>query len=239
MINSTSRYCNEAETRCGTLYNFGLLYKDGDIEGQVTNLSGSSNDIDMSWVDRFTNDTSELTIRSSSGAFTQSDLTEGDFSLLLEDAGWEIPMLNSRGEPDDDGTRTGPSTVTARVRGKDASETMPTFWVYDAGASQNDNATNARVNARQDSVGAGYNRSVRWSAGWTRRSFGTETTTNPANVGTISWQSESVSLSFSRTRGATYELKNGSTACSGTRCTLSYNKTGSTKEGEDRENTLT
>ncbi len=233
--NSTSRYCNTANPpKCGTLYNFGLLYRDGEIEGRVNNLSGSASDIDLIFTDVFTARSQDVTTNSR-GEFTRTRLIEGDFSVAIEDAGWAFPKM--RGSvPDDDGTTTAPSTVRASLRGKDDFEEM-VMHVYDAGASSDDNARFARVSARQDSVEAGYNRSVRWDAGWSRGS-GTEETSNPDNVGTISWQSESVSLSFSRATGATYELKNGSTACSGTRCTLGYNRTGSTNEGDPMENTL-
>ncbi len=234
--NSTSRYCNDGNTKCGTLYNFGLLYRDGEIEGRVNNLSGSASDIDLKFTDVFTDRSQDVTTNSR-GEFTRDGLIEGDYSMELEDAGWSLARLNTRGEPDDDGTRSQTVPVRRSLRGKDDFEDM-VMHVYKAGASSDDAARFARVSGRKDSVGAGYNRSVRWDAGWSRRS-GTEQTSNANNVGTISWQSESVSLSFSRARGATYELKNGSTACSGTRCTLSYNRTGSTRgEGEARENTL-
>ncbi len=236
LSNSTSRYCNTANPpKCGTLYNFGMLYKDGEIEGAVNNLSGSASGIDLIWTDVFTDRTQDITTNFR-GEFTRTRLTEGDYSVKIEDAGWAVPRLNSRGEPDDDGTTTAPSTVSASVRGKDDFETM-TLHVYDAGASSDDAARSARVSARQHGTGTGFDSAVSWPAGWLRGS-GTETTSNLNNLGVISWKSEGVRLSFSRGRGATYTLKNGSTACTGTTCTLTYNRTGSTNEGDPRENTL-
>ena len=236
--NSTSRYCNDDNTKCGTLYNFGLLYKDGEVAGVVKNLSGSSYDIDMHWVDRFTNDTSELTIRNSRGTFSRTNLTEGDFSLSKEDDGWAVPNVDSRGRPDDDGSRRAPTTVTAQVRGKDDFAAMDTLYVYDAGASSDDGARSARASGRiHGTTAANFDSAVSWSGFWTRRT-GTETTSNTTSLGTISWKSQSVRLSFSRGRGATYTLKNGSTDCTGTTCTLTYNRTGSTNKGQAKENTL-
>ncbi len=239
LSNPSHRVCDDRDPpTCGTFYNFGLLYMDGEIEGTVNNLSGSSYDIDLRWVDRFTNDTSEITISNPRGTFGHTRLTEGDFTVSLEDLGWGIPRLNSRGEPDDDGTTPGPSTVTARLRGEDDFETMPTLHVYDESASSDDNARSASVRANiHGTTSQNFDSAVTWRSFWTRRT-GTEETSATTNLGTISWKSESVRLTFRRATGATYELKNGSTECSGTTCELRYNATGSRDSLEVRENTL-
>lgn len=233
--NATSRACNTATPpKCGTLYNFALLYKDGSVEGEVNNLSGSAADVDLIWTDVFTTREQEVTTNFR-GEFTRTRLEEGDFTVSIEDAGWSVPKM--RGSvPDDDGTTLAPTTVTAKVRGKGHEATMPTLHVYDAGASSDDAARSGKMYAKQNgTTRANFDSAVSWA--WGKRATGTEKTAT-ANVGTISWNSKSVRLSFSKNTKAKYELKNGFTACSGTTCTLSYNRTGSSKQGEARENTL-
>ncbi len=242
ITNTTTDYCNTATPpKCGKLYNFGLIYKDGEIEGRVTNISGSSSGIDLLWIDGFTSDTTDFEVRSSLGTFATGRLYEGDYALMIEDAGWSIPRLNSRGEPDDDGFRSAPSVVRASVRGKDDSETMPTLWVYDASASQSDNVTRATASTKiHGTTAENFDSAVTWSGFWTR-SFGTETTTNPTSLGTISWKQENVTFSIGRAFRSTSEFKSGSTTCTSTRCTMSlgYNRTGSLNEGEAMETTMT
>ena len=242
LSNSSERVCDDASPpNCATLYNFGLLYKDGEIEGAVNNLSGSASGIDLIWTDVFTEGEQEITTNFS-GEFTRTRLTEGDFSIKVEDAGWASPRM--RGSvPDDDGTSTAPSTVTASLRGKDDYEEM-VLHVYDAGASSGDFAgSSTRVRGSWQGTNAeNFDSAVSWETGWSRATDTEETM--GGNIGTISWNSESVSFYFgfrnsALSDDATVEVKKGSTVCAGYRCTLDYNRTGSTDEGEADENTLT
>ena len=237
---TTSRVCDAA--KCADLYNFGLLYKDGRIEGGVNNLSGSASGIDLVWTDVFTEGEQEVTTNSR-GEFTRTRLTEGDFTVKLEDAGWAVPRM--RGSiPDDDGTSTAPSTVTGRLRGKDDFETMSMLHVYDAGASSGDAvSSSARVSGRtQGTNAASFDNAVSWRTGWSRAP-GTEETEG-GNIGTISWKSASVSFGFGYRNSylssdASVEVMKGRTVCASHRCVLDFNRTGSDDSTEVKETTLT
>ena len=240
---TTSRVCDETDPpKCGTLYNFGLLYKDGQVEGGVNNLSGSASGIDLVWTDVFTEGEQEVTTNFR-GEFTRTSLTEGDFTVKLEDAGWAVPKM--RGSiPDDDGTSTAPSTVTGSLRGKDDFETMGMLHVYDAGASSGDAvSSSARVRGRtQGTNAASFDTAVSWRTGWSRAS-GTEETEG-GNIGTISWKSESVSFYFgfrnsALSSDASVEVMKGSTVCASHRCVLDFNRTGRRDSTEVKETTLT
>ena len=240
---TTSLVCNEADPpKCASLYNFGLLYKDGQVEGGVNNLSGSASGIDLVWTDVFTEGEQEVTTNFR-GEFTRTSLTEGDFTVKLEDAGWAVPKM--RGSiPDDDGTSTAPSTVTGSLRGKDDFETMGMLHVYDAGASSGDAvSSSARVRGRaQGTNAASFDTAVSWRTGWSRAT-GTEDTEGD-NIGTISWKSESVSFYFgfrnsALSSDASVEVMKGSTVCASHRCVLDFNRTGSSDSTEVKETTLT
>ena len=254
LSNSTSRVCNEATPpKCATLYNFGLLYRDGEAEGGVNNLSGSSSGIDLVWTDVFTDREQEVTTNFR-GEFSRTRLVEGDFSVVIEDAGWAIPCMSSRSstaKPDDDAVDAdgdcrypAPTTIRANVRGKDDFESMGMLHVYDEGASSGDAATSSvRVSGRSRApTAANFDSAVSWRTGWSRASR-TEKTEGD-NIGTISWKSESVSFSFgfrnrALSKDASVEVKKGSKVCASHRCVLDYNRTGSRDSTKVRENTLT
>jgi len=243
---SSSRVCDDrTPPTCGTFYNFGMLYRDGEVEGAVNNLSGSASGIDLIWTDVFLGDRSKQEITTNfRGEFTRTRLTEGTYTMELEDAGWEVARMNFSGKADDDGTRSQTYPVRASLSGKDDFEQMA-LHVYDAGASSADFASSSvRVRGRwQGTTAQNFDSTVSWPTGWSRAS-GTEKTAG-GNIGTISWKSASVSFYFgfrnsALSRDASVEVMKGSTVCSFHRCTLDYNRTNSTRgEGEGRENTLT
>ena len=239
LSNSSVRVCDDGEEPCANLYNFGLLYKDGQIEGGVNNISGSASNIDLVWTDVFTERSSEITTNFR-GEFTRTRLIEGDFTVKIEDAGWAVPMM--RGSvPDDDGTTRAPTNVTGRLRGKDDFETMSMLHVYDAGASSDDEVSaSAKVSGRQHgTTAANYDSTVSWPTGWSRAT-GTEKTENTSSIGTISWQSESVRFTgLTVARGAGVVAKKGSTVCASHRCVLDYNRTGSRSAGQEKLTGLT
>ena len=244
--NSSSRVCDDrTPPTCGTFYNFGMLYRDGEVEGAVNNLSGSASGIDLIWTDVFLGDRSKQEITTNfRGEFTRTRLTEGTYTMKLEDAGWEVARMNFSGKADDDGTRSQTYPVRASLSGKDDFEQMA-LHVYDAGASSADYAgSSVRVSGRwQGTTAQNFDSTISWPTGWSRAS-GTEKTAG-GNIGTISWKSASVSFYFgfrnsALSRDASVEVMKGSTVCSFHRCTLDYNRTNSTRgEGEGRENTLT
>ena len=208
----------------------------------MNNLSGSASGIDLIFTDVFSKGEQEITTNFR-GEFTRTRLTEGDFTVKIQDAGWAVPKMRF-GKPDDDGTTLAPTTVRASLRGKDDFENMPILHVYDAGASSGDFANaSVRVSGRtQGTTAANFDSAVSWPTGW-KRASGSEKTEG-GNIGTISWKSASVSFSFGfrnsyLSRDASVEVKKGSTVCRGHRCVLDYNRTGSRDSTEVRENTLT
>ena len=251
LSNFTSKVCNEATPpKCGTLYNFGLLYKDGEAEGGVNNLSGSSSGIDLVWTDVFLDRESEVTTNSS-GEFSRKSLVEGDYSAVIEDVGWAMPCMSSRSstaKPDDDAVDAdgdcrfpAPTTITANVSGKDDFASMGMLHVYDEGASSDDAASSSvRVRGRDHGRVDYADTAASWRTGWSR-DRGSKETENTTSIGTITWASESVSLYFGSalSKGAKAEVKKGSTVCASHRCELDDNPTGSPRAGDDKENTLT
>ena len=242
---------NSSGSVSATLINFVLLYDDGEVAGAVNNISGpSAASIDVLFRSSYSSGVTKISTPSS-GQFSMDDLLEGGtYSAEIEDAGWAIPCMtssSSRATPDDDGPKNSdgscrypaPTTISATLRGREDYASMGMLHVYDEDASDDDGARSARVFARtQGTNRANFDSAVSWSAGWSRAGD-TEETHNASNLGTISWKSESVRLSFTRARGADYELKVGSTDCSGTTCKLLDWGTGSSREGDERENTLT
>ncbi len=261
--NTSVRVCDDNDPpnqKCGTLYNFGLFYKDGEVEGEVNNLSGSANSVDLIFTDLFLNSytNGEQEVEANfSGQYGREDLTEGDYTARIADAGWAVPCMTtssaSSAKPDDDGPRNSdgtcrypaPETVRASIRGKDDFENMPMLHVYNERASSGDFvSTSLKVRGRtQGDTPQSFDTAVSWPTGW-ERDTGTEET-DGGNRGTISWKSASVSFNFGfrnslLSADASVEVKKGTTVCRLHRCTLDYNRTNSTRgEGEDKENTIT
>ena len=232
VTNSTSQYCNDGRTKCGTLYNFGLLYKDGEIETTVHNLSPGTADIKLIFTDVFKNSKEDVR-----GGFKRTHRDEGDYRVTIDDANWARPRM--RGSvPDDDGTTLAPATVTKSLRGKDDFESI-TLHVYDAGASSDDGIRSSRVTAYIHGNGVeNFDSLVRWSPAW-KKASGTEKTNDPTVFGPISWKSPVVTFAIVDATGAKFEVKKGSTVCASHRCMLDDWNTGHSREGEARENTIT
>ena len=232
VTNDDPQYCNDDKTKCGTLYNFGLLYRDGEIETTVDNLSPGTADIKLKFTDVFTGRTEDVR-----GGFKRSRRDEGDYRVTIDDANWARPRM--RGSvPDDDGTTLAPATVTKSLRGKDDFEEI-VLHVYDAGASSDDGIRSSRVSAHIHGNGVeNFDSSVWWSPAW-RKASGTEKTNDPTVFGPISWKSPVVTFAIVDATGAKFEVKKGSTVCASHRCMLDDWNTGHSREGEARENTIT
>ena len=250
LLNSSVRVCDEADPpKCGLLYNFGLLYKDGQAEGRVNNVGGSANDIDLLWLDMFTGNQREITTNFR-GEIGAESLIEGLYSAYLEDDYWSIPCTTYANEPDDDArTSSGNclryrSTLDASMSGKADFEDMGTLHLVSNLLSSEDLArSSVRVRGRgQGTNAASFDTVVSWPTGWSRATSTEET--EGGNIGTISWKSKSVSFYFGFSNSAlsddaTVEVKKGSTVCASHRCVLDFNKTGSSDSTEVKETTLT
>ena len=232
------------------LYNFGLLYTDGEVEGAVNNMSGSARGIDIVFTDEFDDDETDLTT-DSRGEFAQDDLAEGEYSAYIEDAGWAVPCMRGS-TPDDDGPRNtdgtcstpAPTTITGSVRGSDDFDDMGSLHVYDESLPASDYASGSvEVRGRSHGEGEHYDTAAEWSTGWSRATD-TEETENTSSIGTVTWASESVSFYFGLRNSylssdASVEVGKGSKVCASHRCELDYYATDSDDAGTDRENTLT
>ena len=251
LANSTERVCDDADPpNCATLYNFGLLYKDGEVEGSVNNLSGSASGIDLIFTNDFTEVETKITL-GFSGEYTRTGLEEGSYSAHNEDAGWAVPCMTSSSSsatPDDDGPKNddgtcrypASTTATATIQGKDDFESMTVLHVYDENESNVDRVTSPTVSGKMHgTTAANYDSAARWPAGLIYDAA-EEETKNTTSLGTISWASATVSFSMRAPTGGKTEITSGNcTGFSFFTCTLSYNRTGSSSEGEARENTIT
>ena len=133
------------------LYNFALVYTDGQLTGSVNNLSGSNASIDMLLTSPVPGEAVRKTeTAGSAGTFEYNGLTEGiGYSVEIEDKGYSSPCLNASGAVDDlcpiivdsdnDGTddapRMAPTSVSADVHGEDDHQSLDALIVYDGNAS--------------------------------------------------------------------------------------------------------
>ena len=272
---ATSEYTDDQGTTSddddvtGTWQNFSLVYENGTVAGLVSNSSGSNGNIDVRITTPFGGEPEEVTT-SSNGGFELDNVLEGAYEATIEDVGWASPKVDSAtGMPDDDaadwdqdgdgtadaGEGTAPTSVTGMVSGRSDYEGLGTLHVYSTTASAID-ALGAGVRVRyrmEGSDAATYNdtTSADATAGWPR-SPDTETTPNTSNIGTISWQSKSVSFVFGTRNGAiptgagvklsvapaTSTAAVAAGNCSTSSCELGFNKTGSGAT-DPLENTIT
>ena len=235
-------------------YNFALVYKDGEVTGKVTNLSGSEEDIDIIISSPIPLDEDVEVVTSSSGNFELGGLMEAiGYMAVIEDAGFAYPCMNTDGEPDDnledgrggcglwdhDGdTNTPeilrerfPDSLTADIEGENDHESMGTLMVYRTSASVNDTVRGARVRYRRHSTTVTeYNDTLNAIALGERSDAEPDTTVNSSVHGPISWQSKSIMFVFpadSTPAGAVVDLQAAVGECIGTTCELGFNATGS------------
>ena len=264
MGNGTVTYTEGEGTaaRSDKYYNFALVYTDGEFTGKVNNLSGSDASIDVVLEVPSPLDTDKKTDTNTRGNFAFPGLIEAiGYTATIEDVGYAAPCLDADGDPDDDGplsddgqgnqvcTRAA-TELTGDIEGESDHEGLGTLHVYSTTAEADDSlADGVLVRARiQGTDAATYNDTLSWSAAWTRNAD-EETTANTTSLGTISWQSGSVTFWFGTTRtatnpfipdDATVKLMVGTKACSGYTCNLPADKTGTTDiDGTALESTIT
>ena len=248
-----------------TLYNFGLVYSDGTVAGTVNNMGGSSANIDVRITSNLNDDEAERAT-DAEGDFRLSNLMEGTYTAVIEDAGWASPLMDDAGKPDDDadcedpanpGTTgaefcdNAPSTISGALSGRNDYADMGTLYVYSSTASDVDSVATANIRVKvrmQGSDDATYNDTTSWDPAWTRGTD-TEETENTSSLGTISFASASVEISIpaaARPAGvsiaATVDTVGGSKpkSCAGLTCTLAARKTPATGTiGAVLENAIT
>ncbi|MDE2875876.1 MAG: carboxypeptidase regulatory-like domain-containing protein [Gemmatimonadota bacterium] len=272
--NATSMYTDDQGTTdtdddvTGVWQNFALVWENGTVAGTVSNSSGADGNIDVRITTPFGGAPVERTT-ATNGGFELDNALEGTYTATIEDVGWAAPKVDSAtGMPDDDaadwdsngdgtvdsGEGTAPTQLSGMVSGRNDYQGLGTLHVYSTTASAND-TLGAGVRVRWSMHGtdvATYNdtTSTDATAGWSRVSE--PSTDNTSNIGTISWQSESVGFVFGTRNGAiplgsSWELDvspSASTAavqagqCSTYSCDLGFNKTGSAV-ADNLENTIT
>ena len=149
------------DAKSATLYNFALVYTDGELSGSVDNLSGSDGSIDIIIGTPSPLDADAKVETSSSGNFGVDGLIEAmGYTAKIEDAGFAAPCVGDDGMPDDneeeaDGTcgemddDTGtpvprprfPTELTAEIHGENDHQNMGTLVVYNSNMSGDDELT--------------------------------------------------------------------------------------------------
>ncbi len=239
-----------------TMHNFALVYTDGTVSGTVNNMSGSNANIDI----RVTTNTDDEALweraTSRSGDFEVSGLMEGEYTAVIEDAGWASPKIGTTGVPDDDhaddtetpdvdeSTILADTSLTDVLSGQSDYVSLGVLHVYSTTASAIDSLLMnpvVRGNIQGDGTST-YNDTtehVAWTVEWTR-GLDSETTDATQALGTISYSSASVTFAFPTgafPTGAQASLMVGTKACSGFTCTLEAPETPTTETS--MSNTIT
>ena len=244
-----------------TYYNFALVYTDGQLTGSVENISDGSDDIDLVFSSPFPfEDDLELTT-DRRGNFEISGLMEAiGYTAVIEDAGFAAPCLNAAGMPDDDNfgdhdenpdtpdecLNPADTELTADVLGEDDHQNMGTLIVYETDPeATDDNLDSVTIRGGANFTGADFDTATAWAAGWNRNDTdNAEETRNTSSIGTTTYKSRTVTVSFGLRNAAIPEgasvaldVNGDADACTGTRCTLSADTTNSV-DGTAGTNTM-
>ena len=146
-----------------TLYNFALVYTDGQLTGSVNNLSGSNASIDILLTSPIPGEDIRKTDTKgrTGGTFEYGGLTEGiDYTAEIEDKDFAAPCMGAGGTPDDeledeDGTcgvddnndpnPRFPTELMADIEGENDHESMGILTVYNTDMSRSDELTDLSV----------------------------------------------------------------------------------------------
>ena len=218
-----------------TLYNFALVYTDGQLTGSVNNISGSSGDIDLVFSSPvpYEDDRERTTDRR--GNFEIGGLMEAiGYTAVIEDRGFAAPCMNAAGTmadddaTEDDGSCSNPADTELRenVLGKDDHENMGTLYVYNSGMSEADAMTAIEVMGQTAVLGDDVD-----LGGTVEQSTTGTTTITTVSTTPITFSSESVEVDATISGGASMVVMMGDRVCAGDVCELNYNATGSGRTG--------
>ena len=252
----TTRYTVGEGTaaRSATLYNFALVYTDGELSGKVDNLSGSNGDIDIIISTPSPLDDDEKVETNSSGNFGLGGLIEAiDYVARIEDAGWEPPCMGADGEPDDnledeDGTcglddeqvanPRFPTELMADIHGENDHQNMGTLTVYNSRMSGDDEMATLSVKGivSTDEDAEAVELSTYEGTGATQDPTGTNAVTVTSDS-PITWATGTVTVKATVSDDASYTVKIGTTnfpvsATRGASVTLPYHATGAAPVNE-------
>ena len=249
--NTSVKVQKQGSTKQATLVNFALVYTDGELSGEIENVSGSAADIDLRIYRERDDQVTEVTT-DSRGRFEAGGLEEGSYRVEIADARFAAPcLISATGAPDDDGPdadadgecdHMGALELDADLRGRQDLASLPVLHAYDRKLFANDSLGDLPgIKAKQGRSSRTYNDTVTWDPGWARTP-NSEQTRNTNRVGIISWASKSVTFSFpdsgSIREGASVVVMKDMIVCADHTCELDYNRTG-TPGLPARETTLT
>ena len=208
------------------LYNFALVYTDGQLTGSVNNLSGSNASIDMLLTSPVSGeDVRKTATAGNAGTFEYNGLTEGiGYSVEIEDKGWASPCLDADDQvddlcplvdPDADGNanslaRMAPTSVSADVHGEDDHQSLDALIVYDGTASTDDSLSALSIMG----VTTLGEDPVEFVAATDADNVGVQATTGTnavtvTNVAPITWASANVTVKATVSADANYTVKVG------------------------------
>ena len=266
--NATSMYTDDQGTAdtdddvTGVWQNFALVWENGTVAGTVSNLSGDSDNIDVRITTPLGGAPEEVTT-DANGGFGLDNALEGAYTATIEDVGWAAPCLDDDGgDPDDDGPldaadadgdgsttdclHDAAASLTGNVTGRNDYEGLGTLHVYSTTASADDTlGAGVLVRLRQQGTDViTYNDTTSAAAAWDTERVAGEPRTSLGTIGTISWQSESVTLVFGSRNaaiplGSSLVLEAANGECSGATCEVGYHATGYTGTDTAREDTIT
>jgi len=250
--NASVKVRKPGRTSQATLVNFALVYTDGALAGEVSNVSGSAADIDLRIYRERDDQVTEVTT-DHRGRFGEGDLMEGSYRVEIDDTRFAAPCLAAAGgTPDDDGPDSDGDgecdhlvalEIDSDLRGRLAHADLPLVHVYDIKQFADDSLAElpgikARKQGRYSST---YNDTVTWTPAWARTPD-SEETHNTTSIGTISWASKSVTFAFAEDgsipAGASVVVRKDTVVCADNTCELDYNGTG-TPNRSVKETTLT
>ena len=239
------------------LVNFALVWGDGSVSGRVNNLGGSNGNIDMRVYQCLDFDADDFCGRGnpigyrgpielttgSNGSYSVGGLTEGTYSIVIEDAGWSSPRVDASGMPDDDASvdndgdgepDVAPQEHEGTFEGRQGSISVPMFHVYDGNTTlANDNLGASSVRGYMH--GTDGTTTYNDTTGWVTTGLARDDQANPEETDnlvdpliTITWASETFRTGLARGAvplGADFDIKNGTLDCATSACKVGSNRT--------------
>jgi hypothetical protein len=232
-----------ADDESGILYNFALVYTDGQLTGVVNNMSGSNAGIDIELESPIPGQWIGPVVTGPSGAFEVNSLWEGiDYSAVIQDKWWTPTCLNAAGYPDDDAVdgngmcnSEARTTLMAGIEGENDHENLGTLHVYDNRLS--DVVGLATLSVKGITEIGGY--AVEMVSGAIPAAGPGASTDISSNVtGTTTYRDNTVTVVATGPAGAGVTLSANGQATDAT-VDLRHNATGSASAGDARANDIT
>ena len=219
---------DEDDDVSATLHNFALVYTNGTVAGSVSNMSGSSANIDIRITTTTDSDALWERATGSSGDFSVAGLIEGMYTAVIEDAGWAAPCMDGN-KPDDDADEdltgggddgTAPDDIcdsqarkslTGTVEGRSDYQSMGTLYVYNDRMSAEDELAGLSVMGLTSTAeDAEATELSTYATAVTQEDAGiNDIGTSVENETPITWASETVTVKATVSEDASYTVKIG------------------------------